>query len=167
MSVQSAKAAGSRIEADVIDRFDALRYVPESEATWHEAETVALLPPESSNRLRFGGIVVVELGTSTEVKGSQVETSNGNGSTAGRWYVKKSTHQSLLNANGVYLLVVYTPNWHDHLARIVVPASILDEHLRGRWYEVAGDRSEEVVAQLAWPHVLDREVVVDGGEGHV
>jgi len=160
--VESAKAAGSRVEADVIDRFDALRYVPESEATWHDAETVALLAPERADRLRFGGIVVVEPGTPIEVKGSQVETSNGDRSTPGRWYVKKSAHQSLLAANGVYLLVVYTPNRHDHLARIVVPASILDEHLRGRWYEVAGDRSEEEVAQLAWPHVLDREVVFDG-----
>jgi hypothetical protein len=162
MSVASAKAAGSRVEADVIDRFDALRYVPESEATWHDAETVALLAPERADRLQFGGIVVVEPGTPIEVKGSQVETSNGDHSTPGRWYVKKSAHQSLLEANGVYLLVVYTPHRHDHLARIVVPASILDEHLRGRWYEVAGDRSEEVVAQLAWPHVLDREVVVGG-----
>jgi hypothetical protein len=162
MSVESAKAAGSRVEADVIDRFDALRYVPESEATWHDAETVALLAPERADRLRFGGIILVEPGTPIEVKGSQVETSNGDGSTAGRWYVKKSAHQSLLAANGVYLLVVYTPHRHDHLARIVVPASILDEHLRGRWYEVAGDRSEEEVAQLAWPHVLDREVVVGG-----
>jgi hypothetical protein len=68
----------------------------------------------------------------------------------------------LLEASGVYLLVVYTPNRHDHLARIVVPASILDEHLRGRWYDVAGNRSEEEVAQLAWPHVLDREVVLEG-----
>ena len=162
MSVQSAKAAGSRVEADVIDRFDALRYVPESEATWHDAETVALLAPERADRLRFGGIVVVEPGTPIEVKGSQVETSNGDGSTAGRWHVKKSAHQSLLDASGVYLLVVYTPNRYNHLARIVVPASILDEHLRGRWYEVAGDRSEEEVAQLAWPHVLDRAVVLDG-----
>ncbi|EMA01805.1 heat shock protein DnaJ domain protein [Haloarcula vallismortis ATCC 29715] len=62
------------------------------------------------------------------------------------------------NAREVYLWVHETRMRGN---RAVVPASIVDEHLRGRWYDV--DRSEVTCAQLRWSEILD-PAIVGGGE---
>ena len=45
------------------------------------------------------------------------------------------------------------------VARAIVPASLVDEVLRGRWYDVGGNRSEQLVAKLAWNLVIDLETI--------
>lgn len=154
----SPKERGQSVEAAVIDACAALRPIGDSEAEWYDAETVGLLEP--SYERPFYGIPVVESGTPVEVKGACVVTGNGDRDTAGRWYVRRAAHEQLLDAGGVYLLAVYAPKPETPVLReAVVPASLLDEHLAGSWYSVDGERSEDEVAKLAWPTIIDRERV--------
>ena len=156
--LESPKASGDALEADVVQTVDALEYVGDQTATWHDARTTTLLEPSES--LSFYSIVVVEPDTPVEIKGCQVETSNGSRSTRGRFYVKRAAHERLLEAAGMYLFVVYVPRpGLPQLARALVPASIVDELLRGKWYDVGGSRSESEVAKLTWSHVIDPETV--------
>lgn len=153
-ALASSKASGDALEAAVVQAVDALEYVSDRAATWHDARTTSLLTP--SDRLPFYSIAVVEPDTAVEIKGCQVRTSNGDRPTRGRFYVKRRAHERLLEAAGMYLLVVYVPRpGLPQVARALVPASIVDELLRGRWYDVAGKRSENEVAKLAWSHVIE------------
>ncbi|MFC3957150.1 hypothetical protein [Halovivax cerinus] len=162
--IESPKASGDAIEASLIQEIDALGYVGDRTATWHDAVTTGLLEP--STTLPFYGIVVVETETPIEIKACQVRTSNGSRSTRGRFYVKRQAHEQLLDAAGMYLLAVYVPRpGLPNLARAIVPATLVDELLRGRWYDVAADRSEQEVAQLAWSHVIDPETVDESRGG--
>ncbi|WP_243645300.1 hypothetical protein [Natrarchaeobius chitinivorans] len=106
-ALESPKASGDALEAHLIQSIDALEYVGDRTATWHDARTTTLLEPAES--LPFYGIVVVEPGVPVEIKGCQIETSNGSGSTRGRFYVKREAHSRLLEAGGMYLFVVYIP----------------------------------------------------------
>ena len=156
--LESPKASGDFLEADVVQTVDALEYVGDRTATWHDARTTALLEP--SRDLLFFGVCVVEPEVPVEIKGCQIETSNGSRSTHGRYYVKREAHEQLLETAGMYLLVVYLPRpGLPQVARAIVPATIVDELLRGRWYDVGGDRSEEEVAKLAWSHVFNPDGV--------
>ena len=156
--LSSPKASGDAIEAHVIQEVGSLEYVGDRTATWHDARTTAVLEPRRS--LTFYGIVLVEPETPVEIKACQLETSNGNRWTHGRFYVKRQAHDQLLEAAGMYLLVVYLPRpGLPQVARALVPASLFDELLRDRWYDVGGSRSESEVAKLAWSHVIDPETV--------
>ncbi len=74
--------------------------------------------------------------------------------------MKRAAHDRLLEAGGMYLLAVYLPRpGLPQVARAIVPASLFDELLRGRWYDVGGSRSESGVAKLAWSHVIEPEFV--------
>ncbi|SIS14537.1 hypothetical protein [Natronorubrum thiooxidans] len=153
-ALESSKASGDALEAEIVQTVDALEYVGDRTATWHDAKTTAVL--EASQSLPFYGIVLVEPETPIEIKGCQIETSNGDRSTRGRFYVKRRAHDQLLEAAGMYLLVVYLPRpGLPQVARAIVPATIVDELLVGRWYDVGGSRSEQEVAKLAWSHVID------------
>lgn len=156
--LESPKASGDALEADIIQEFSALQYVDDRTATWHDARTTAVLEPDRS--LRFYGICLVEPGTPVEVKGCQIETSNGPRSTHGRIYIKRDAHEQLLRAGGMYLIIVYLPRpGLPQIVRAVVPATLVDELLRGRWYEVTADRSENEVAKLAWSNLIDPDTV--------
>ena len=152
--LESSKASGDFLEAEIVQVIDTLEYVGDRTATWHDARTTAVL--EASRSLPFYGIVLVEPETPVEIKGCQIETSNGSRSTRGRFYVKRGAHEQLLEASGMYLLVVYLPRpGLPQVARAIVPATLVDELLSGRWYDVGGSRSEQEVAKLAWSHVID------------
>ncbi|WP_265109603.1 hypothetical protein [Halosolutus halophilus] len=152
--LESPKASGDAIEATVVQDVDEFEHVGDRTATWHDAKTTTLLEPRRS--LPFYGIVLVEPAVPVEIKGCQVETGNGDRSTRGRFYVKRSAHEQLLEAAGMYLFVVYLPRpGLPQIARAIVPATIVDELLAGRWYDVGGERSESEVAKLAWSHVID------------
>ena len=96
--LESAKASGDYIEADIIQTVDALEYVGDTTATWYDARTTTLLEPSSS--LTFYGIVVVETETPVEIKACQIETGNGGRSTRGRDYSrsKRSSVMTLSHA---------------------------------------------------------------------
>ncbi|SEQ04354.1 hypothetical protein [Natrinema salaciae] len=152
--LESSKASGDALEAEIVQVVDELEYISDHTATWHDARTTAVL--EACQSLPFYGIVLVEPDVPVEIKGCQIETSNGNSSTRGRFYVKRAAHERLVETAGMYLFVVYLPRpGLPQVARAIVPATLVDELLSGRWYEVGGSRSEQEVAKLAWSHVID------------
>ncbi|MFP9192996.1 hypothetical protein ACLI4Q_15250 [Natrialbaceae archaeon A-CW1-1] len=152
--LESPKASGDALESYVIQEFEPLEYVGDRTATWHDARTTTLLEP--SPTLTFYGVCLVEIDTPVEIKGCQLQTGNGSRPTRGRYYVKRDAHERLLEAAGMYLLVVYLPRpGLPQVARAIVPASLIDELLKGRWYAVDSDRSENEVAKLAWSHVIN------------
>ncbi|WP_254807406.1 hypothetical protein [Natronosalvus amylolyticus] len=156
--LESSKASGDALESDLIQQIAPLEFVDDRTATWHDARTSTLVVP--STKLPFYGICLLERGTPIEIKGCQIETGNGSRSTRGRFYIKYEAHRQLLEAAGSYLLVVYVPRpGLPQVARAIVPASLVDELLRGRWYDVDGNRSEKQVAKLAWNHVIDPETI--------
>ncbi|AFZ71413.1 hypothetical protein [Natronobacterium gregoryi] len=156
--LESPKASGDFLEGEIVERIDGLEYVGDRTATWHDAKTTAVL--EADRSLPFYGVVLLEPETPVEIKGCQIRTSNGSRSTRGRFYVKRDPHEQLLEAAGMYLFVVYLPRpGLPQVARAVVPATIVDELLAGRWYDVGGSRSENEVAKLAWPHVIATDSV--------
>lgn len=157
------KLLGDGLEDELIARHDELVDVPDETCEWHDAYVDELWTP--TGHLPFGGICLVEIDTPVEIKTAKVATSNGaNPDTDGRWYIKRDAHQRLVETRGVYLLAVYAEDEEDDqcvlLAQIVVPASLLDEHLKDRWYD--SGRREGDVAKLAWTHVIPRTHV--GGD---
>jgi len=154
----SSQARGSSVESALIQQ-EPLEHVPDSEATWHDAVTVACWDPTPDRP--FLGTPLVERGTPVDIKGACVVRSNGSSrDRAGQWHVVRRGHERLLNAAGAYLLAVYAPRPETPILRsVVIPASLLDEHLNGRWYDVGDDRSEDAIAQLTWTVLIDRERV--------
>jgi len=156
----SSKTLGDGVAGDVIQRFP-FENVSDSDATWHDARTTSALFPDDPDELLFNGICAVEAGTPVEIKATLVVRSAGEGNDRkGQWYIKRQAHDQLLEAGGVYLLVVYVQRrGREHLARIVVPAATMDDVLQESWYDVDGDRSEQSVAQLTWSRLIDEKHV--------
>lgn len=156
----SSKSLGDGVAGDVIQRF-ALEHVPDSDANWHDARTTSALFADDPDELLFSGLCVVEAGTPVEIKATLVVRSAGEGNDRkGQWYIKRKAHDRLLEAGGVYLLVVYVQRrGREHLARIVVPAATMDDVLQESWYDVDADRSESTVAQLTWNRLIDEKYV--------
>nr|WP_201289231.1 hypothetical protein [Halovenus carboxidivorans] len=148
------KRTGSSVEAAVIEREPALAPVDDREAEWHDAETVEVLAPRPNRPL--GGVCLVEPETPVEIKGCIPEQSNGDGQTPGRWYIKRVSHDQLVDAGAFYYLTVYAPLPETPLiASMVVPAATVGDLLDGSWY----DNGRREVAKLGWPRIFDREVV--------
>lgn len=152
---RTSKGSGWAIEHLSIETVDELDPVSDNVAEWHDARVDGLLEP--SEDLEFYGLLVLEDGTPVEIKGARVEISNGPGSVvSGRWFIKRAAHDRLLEAGGAYLLVVYDPALDGEIvSRAIVPATVVDGLLEGRWSDVDADRSEDVVAKLSWRDVLD------------
>lgn len=152
---QPTKALGDDLESALIQCHDELEGVPDDDCEWHDATTTTLWTPTA--RLPFGGICLVEVNTPVEVKAAREWTSNGrNAVTRGRWFIKRESHQRRLKTHGVYYLTVYDDDRDNDechvLGQLVIPASLLDEHLKGRWYD--SNRREGDVAKLAWNHLI-------------
>lgn len=153
------KRAGTSVEDRIINREDALAWVSDREQTAWDAKTTGVI--DWRDGVPLGGVCVVEAGTPVEIKGCLPERSNGDRSTAGHWYVKRETHETLADAGGVYWLTVYAPQPETPiLAELVVPAATVGDVLAGRWYD--SGRREGEVAQLTWTTLIGREAVEDG-----
>jgi len=163
--VAQAKAIGADVEGLVLAQLDALAPADDDDAH-HDAVVSDLLAPSLVNAtvpVTWAGIPLVEVGTKVEIKACKRWTSNGTHDIRGRWLCKgreDGQHAALLDAAAVYVLAVYegTPAGEKVLwALVVIPASLLDEHLRGSWYSI--DRAEETMAALSWTALLP-----EGGE---
>lgn len=162
------KAIGHDVESLVVDALDALEAADDLD-DHHDAVASALLDPalvETTVPVVWAGVPTVATGTRLEIKAAKRSTSNGTGSVPGRWHFKgrdDGQHAALLEDGALYLLALYDqPGAGDSrrlLALVVVPATLLDEHLSGRWYDV--DREEGTVAQLHWNHIIDGTEVFD------
>ncbi|WP_277542925.1 hypothetical protein [Haloarcula laminariae] len=159
-AVAAAKAIGEDVEALVVSAVDGLDAEPDEDAH-HDATVEALLAPslvETAVPVTWAGTPLVEIGTHVEIKACKRWTSNGTHDIRGRWLCKgreDGQHAALLDDGAVYVLAVYevTPAGEKVLwALVVIPASLLDEHLRGSWYGV--DRREGSIARLSWTALL-------------
>lgn len=156
------KATGEDVEALVIDAVDGLQAAGNAEA-FYDAVAMAAIGPRTAPGVSFGGTPLVAADTLVEIKACKRHVSNGaRGQRPGRWLIPIDQLDAMVSEAGVFLLAVYED--HEEAKRlvemVVVPASLLEEHLRDSWYEV--DRHKGEVAQLSWPELIGREVTDDG-----
>jgi hypothetical protein len=153
-----AKAIGEDVETLVIGAVEGLQAAVDP-GDWFDAVVETTVGPRTTDLVTFSSIPVLEREKRVEIKACKRRVSNGDrGDRPGRWAFQIDQHERLIAAGAVYLLAVYeevvgTKQLVDMLA---VPASILDEVLVDRWYDV--DRHEGAVAQVDWPQVIGREV---------
>ena len=146
------KRAGERVEEIITtDRVPKLGPVPDDVAEHHDAVATATVDP--GDDLPMVGLCLLERGTLVEIKSVLVRLSDG---ARGRFHLRPSQHQRLLEAAGAYLFVVCESERRTVLAVKVVPASIVDEHLP-EWFD-GGDGREDF-AQLSWGRFFDAEEV--------
>lgn len=159
-AVAQANAIGEDVETLVVDAVAGLD-AEDDEDAHHDAVVADLLAPSllsTTVPVTWVGIPLVETGTKVEIKACKRWTSNGTHDIRGRWLCKgreDGQHRALLDAAAVYVLAVYegSPSGEKVLwALVVIPASLLDEHLRGMWTGV--DRREGSVAKLGWGSLL-------------
>ncbi|WP_135304131.1 hypothetical protein [Haloarcula amylovorans] len=156
------KAIGTDVETLVIDAIDVLDAAVDAD-DHYDAVTTGLFEPSTID----AGVPVrwatplVESEERLEIKACVLERSKGTATAHGSWCFKgrdTGQHRWLVDESAVYVLAVYESGAAKELVAVaVVPASIIDEHLRGRWYAV--DRREGTCAQLRWSNVLDAAVV--------
>jgi len=152
VSLAAAKAIGEDIEQRAIERVDGLTEVPGDD--WHDAIADAVIDPTAAPALSLGSTLLVCRGTPIEIKAARMRVSAGSRERDGYWYFTVGQHGQLLGAAGAYLLTVYADGARPEVRQmLLVPATIIDEVLAGRWYDV--DRDEERVAQLRWSILLE------------
>lgn len=152
-SVPSSKRSGETVEADLIQEIPALEAVAERDG-WHDARAAAVIEPTPA--LPLASTPLVDAGTPVEIKAAQGRLTSGE---RGRWYLRRGQHDKLRAAGGAYALVVYAPRpGHPHLARLLVPASIVDAFVSS-WIDPDG---RQEYAQIAWSRLIDPVAVSDG-----
>lgn len=146
--------AGDRVESEVV-QLHPLEYVPDSQATWHDARTTTALFPRDD--LPMAGTIVVERDTPVEIKGVQPRVGNGDGrDRRGRWLFQRGAHDRLVQERGVYLLAVYAPRRERGqqgvrvVAQAIIQARAMDDLLADSWYEAPASRSEGLIAKKSW-----------------
>jgi hypothetical protein len=147
------KRAGENVETAISRRVPALGLVPDGVAEHYDA--VATVTVDPSGDLPMIGLCLLERGTLVEIKSVLVRYSDG---ARGRFNLRPSQHQQLLEAAGAYLFVVCESGQRRTiLATKVVPASIVDELLPSDWFD--GGDNRENFAQLSWGRFFDAEEV--------
>lgn len=117
---------------------------------WHDASpTVALF---ASELVPMVGICVIEPGQPVEVKAARAVISDGPNTRYGRFNLTRKQHERLLKENGVYLFVIYSGDDEPELLGLLaVPAVIVEEELRPKWYSVDGREDYYQVAASRLP----------------
>lgn len=160
MSRALAKQLGDRLEADVVERYDALEAVPDVDDDRYDARTTDLLV--GGHDIRMLAVVAVAPDTPVEIKFTSARINCGK---RGRWYIKRRAHEWLLANDGVYHLGIYDPATGDPVAELVAPVAVVDTAINS-WITASGDRSEQEYAQLAWSVLVDPSVI-EGEAGGV
>ena len=155
MSLAPSKRGGSNAAAAIIQRHPELRHVPDTEAESWDAITTSLLSPSDS--LPLVGICLLERGTVVEIKSCMVVY--GENQRRGRFLVRESQHEALLDNAGSYLFAVCAPTPdRELLATKVVPATIVDDFVSS-WIE-RDERSR--YGQFAWSRVFRPDEIERG-----
>jgi len=159
--VARSKALGESIEELVVDVVDQLEPADARDG-WYDVIATDALAPDPEIGLRFGSIAILERETRVEIKATRLRVSNGSDRDRdGCWLFRRDQHDQLLEDSASYLLVVYqeSPSGSTVIQQmLVVPATIVDELLRQRWYSV--DRPAGEFAQLPWSSVLELDDVL-------
>lgn len=147
VSLAPSRKAGDTVESTVVQHHPELRHVPDSQHEHHDAVVTELLTP--SRELPFVGICLLEVGTIVEIKSAMVVY--GEAQRRGRFLLRRSQHEHLLDEGGVYLFAVCAPTPdRDIIVAKVVPATLVDE-FQFSWVERA-TRSD--YAQITWTQVF-------------
>jgi len=159
VSLAASKRAGESAEAAVIQRVPELAPAAGRDDHLDARPEVAIEPrPE----LPTVALPVVEAGTAIEIKScAAVVTAQ---QQRGRFYLRRTQHDHLLDVGGLYLFVVTPPQGADPLAMKIVPATIVGDVVPS-WIDPDG---RETYAQVAWSKVFDPEKVhpdAGGGSG--
>ena len=149
----SPKEAGETAEGAVLDAVLVLETVVDTTAEYYDARTTRPLEPRDdlafdARITRLGAGVPVEIKTCMVVYGADQRT--------GVFNLRLGQHRQLLEASGVYLFAVCSPNPdRDVLGMAVLPAESV-ERLVSTWWDLDG---RETYSQIAWTHVVPEEVV--------
>jgi len=154
--IARSKRLGERTEATIIQRVDGLAPASDRDAH-HDAVAERTISPD---QVPMGGTPLVERGTPIEIKSAAVVV--GEAERRGRWYLRRRQHEALLDSAGAYLLAVTTPDPdREPLARLLAPASIVDEHVPG-WIDRP---SRSARGKVVWSRLIDPEQVRRDGGG--
>jgi hypothetical protein len=154
-----AKDIGVDVEFQVVDALGPVRVADDPDA-FYDAVTTGLLAPDTvagDVPVRFA-VPLLEVGVEIETKTAKRRTSNGGSETIpGRWSFRgrdDGQHAALLKASAYYALSVYddVDGQRTLLKVALIPASLVDELLRDRWYTI--DRHEGTLARLSWTKVF-------------
>ena len=147
MSLARSKRIGESVEAVVIQRIDEL--APESSRDAHVDATVETTI-DASAALPTVGLPVLEAGTGVEIKSCGVVLAS---QRRGRYKLRQTQHEYLLDESAVYLFVVTPPHDSTPLALKVVPATVVDGVISG-WVET---ERRSPYAQVSWGRFFDAE----------
>jgi len=149
-TLAAAKRAGHNAEHHVLDAVDELE--PQSgEEHWDAIAETAVFPRDD---LPFAGLCVVEAGLPVEIKSTMVVQTSVQ--RRGRFKLRESQHEALVERSGVYLFVVCEPRPDRRpLAMKIVPArsvgGLVDA--TASWRDELDGRGRK--AQLTWTNLFD------------
>lgn len=160
------KRTGSHVAANQFEAIDALEPVGDDVAEWHDARTTGII--DGTDPVYLGGICLVERGVEVEIKSTSVVVSNGGSDErSGRFYFRKGQHERLVDAGAAYLLVVYAPEKETPtLARLLVPAVVVDDIIDGRWTKMGDEYDGRCRKTLAWTTFLNEDKIIEDTHGN-
>jgi hypothetical protein len=149
-TLAAAKRAGENAEHEVFDEVEQLE--PASDQEHHDAvATTAVFPRQ---KLPFVGMCALEAGALVEIKSTMaVQTTV---QRRGRFKLRQTQHEALLEAGGAYLFVVCQPRpAREAIAMKVVPATIVDHVVDAvaSWRDERDGRGRKT--QIAWSRIFD------------
>jgi hypothetical protein len=122
------------------------------EPWWFDAR--ATRPVDASP---FGTVIP---GTPVESKAARYRIADGGTTRRGQWWLRQPSHERLVEADGEYVLAVYTPE-NGVLSMRLVPAWWVDD-LSLTW-SACGDRHHaDRAARVPWSRVFDTGEVIVG-----
>jgi len=148
-SLAPNKRAGIGVEiAITTDHVPALQLVPDEVAEHYDAVATTLITP--SETIPFVGICLLERGSIVEIKSTIRTYADGR---RGRFKIRRSQHETLLDSAGAYLFVVCRDTVdRPAVALKVIPATTVDALVHS-WIDSASSRSE--YAQISWGSLFD------------
>ncbi|WP_171006652.1 hypothetical protein [Halalkalirubrum salinum] len=118
----ASKRGGFNAESAVIQLVPELDPVSDTDATHYDARVADVLSP--SDRLPFYGMCVLEVGTVVEIKSTMAVS--GSNQRRGRFHLRRTQHEHLVEQAGVYLFAVCEPTpTRDLIAAKIVPATTI------------------------------------------
>lgn len=140
----ASRKAGERSETAALELLPWLRYVTDATAEHYDAVAREDRGP-------------VDEGDPVEIKSVAVVLADG---APGRFYLRETQHDQLLEDGGWYLFVVCTPNDDSRvLGYRFVSAEVVDEDLLPVWWDAGDGRAS--YRQIRWTSLFDESELGD------
>lgn len=145
MSLAESRQVGERAESTAVELLP-IEYVGDGEAEHYDAVLTE-------------SVEGFEAGAAVEIKSAAVVIS---GDRPGMWYLRQAQHDPLVESDGLYLLLVCTPNADRRiLGERFLAAETVAERLIPSWWPGAGSRSP--FRQIPWTLVFDESDLEERG----